>query len=83
MQEVTRWELIVSVSPRSGKNRLFVGGVWPDGKRRTSSAVVSVSPEGVVLTNSKSEYRLSGPDRFGESVQEALASLGEWIPAGQ
>jgi hypothetical protein len=83
MQDVTRWELIVSKSPRSGRKCLFLRGFWPDGMRRTSSAVVSITPDGAILTNSKSEYRLSGPDRWGESVQEALASLGEWVPPGQ
>jgi hypothetical protein len=83
MTAITKWALEIITSARSGKARLYIRGNWPDGKLKTTSAVVSLSSEGVAVTRSGSEYLLEGPDRWGETLQEAAKGLGVWVPADQ
>jgi hypothetical protein len=83
VNDVSKWMLCVETSSRSGKRRLYVVGTWPDGDVKTSSALLTVSDEGVIQTISGSTYKLTGLSIFGQSVSACLAEIGDWVPAGQ
>lgn len=81
--EISSWMLSIQISSRSGKRRLYVTGTWPDGDVKTSSAVLTINDEGVVRTISGSTYNLKGMSRFGQSVSDCIAQLGDWVPGDQ
>ncbi len=81
--EISNWVLGVETSSRSGKRRLYVYGTWPDGKPGTSSALVTISDDGVAKTVSGSTYKLKGLSVFGKTVSESLAEIGDWVSADQ